>query len=121
MSPFSVASNFNVLLRAVHADKSWKDKEKHNKNVHFDFLKILKEKHQNTSPQELDLSTYLQMNMSTKEISKIITFQVVPQNSHVIDLERREYHRIYNEYLAKLLCHTKKSRWHFSLANDNSL
>lgn len=72
MSPFSVASNFNVLLRAVHADKSWKDKEKHIKNVHFDFLKRLKEKHQNTSPQELDLSTYLQMNMSTKEISKII-------------------------------------------------
>ena len=73
MSPFSATSNLNVLLLKVHADKSWKNQEKRIKNVHFDFLKRLrKQKHPNTSPQELDLSTYLKMNMSTKEIANII-------------------------------------------------
>ena len=60
------------ILKEVNSDKSWKDLEKHIKNVHFDFLKRLKEKHPTISPRELDLSTYLLMNMSTKEISEIM-------------------------------------------------
>jgi DNA-binding CsgD family transcriptional regulator len=60
------------ILKEVNADKSWKDLEKHIKNVHFEFLKRLKEKHPTISPRELDLSTYLLMNMSTKEIAEIM-------------------------------------------------
>jgi DNA-binding CsgD family transcriptional regulator/cell division protein FtsB len=60
------------IVKEVNADKSWKDLEKHIKNVHFDFLKRLKEKHPSISPRELDLSTYLLMNMSTKEIAEIM-------------------------------------------------
>jgi ligand-binding sensor domain-containing protein/DNA-binding CsgD family transcriptional regulator len=60
------------ILKEVNSDKSWKDLEKHIKNVHFDFLKRLKEKHPTISPRELDLSTYLLMNMSTKEIAEIM-------------------------------------------------
>jgi DNA-binding CsgD family transcriptional regulator len=60
------------ILKEVNADKSWKDLEKHIKNVHFEFLKRLKEKHPGISPRELDLSTYLLMNMSTKEIAEIM-------------------------------------------------
>ena len=60
------------IVREVNTDKSWKDLEKHIKNVHFDFLKRLKEKHPTISPRELDLSTYLLMNMSTKEIAEIM-------------------------------------------------
>ena len=60
------------ILKEVNSDKSWKDLEKHIKNVHFEFLKRLKEKHPTISPRELDLSTYLLMNMSTKEISEIM-------------------------------------------------
>lgn len=60
------------IVREVNTDKSWKDLEKHIKNVHFDFLKKLKEKHPTISPRELDLSTYLLMNMSTKEIAEIM-------------------------------------------------
>ena len=60
------------ILKEVNADKSWKDLEKHIKNVHFEFLKRLKEKHPSISPRELDLSTYLLMNMSTKEIAEIM-------------------------------------------------
>ncbi|RIV47482.1 regulator [Flagellimonas pelagia] len=51
---------------------SWNDLEKHIKNVHFDFLKRLKEQYPDISPRELDLSTYLLMNMSTKEIAEVM-------------------------------------------------
>ncbi|MBW4360182.1 triple tyrosine motif-containing protein [Flavobacterium taihuense] len=60
------------ITKEVHTDKSWKDLEKHLKNVHFDFLKKLKEKHPTISPREMDLSTYLLMNMSTKEIAEFM-------------------------------------------------
>lgn len=60
------------IVKEVNADHSWKDLEKHIKNVHFDFLKRLKTKHPKISPRELDLSTYLLMNMSTKEIAEIM-------------------------------------------------
>jgi ligand-binding sensor domain-containing protein/DNA-binding CsgD family transcriptional regulator len=60
------------IIKEVNTDKSWKDLEKHLKNVHFDFLKKLKEKHPTISPREMDLSTYLLMNMSTKEIAEFM-------------------------------------------------
>lgn len=60
------------IAREVNADKSWENLEKHIKNVHFDFLKRLKEKHPNISSRELDLSTYLLINMSTKEIAEVM-------------------------------------------------
>jgi ligand-binding sensor domain-containing protein/DNA-binding CsgD family transcriptional regulator len=60
------------IVKEVNSDKSWKDLEKHIKNVHFDFLKRLKEKYPTISPRELDLSTYLLINMSTKEIAEIM-------------------------------------------------
>ena len=72
----STKSQFTKLNRSiekeVNTDKSWKDLEKHIKNVHYDFLKRLKEKHPEISPRELDLSTYLLINMSTKEIAEIM-------------------------------------------------
>jgi len=60
------------IIKEVNTDHSWRDLEKHIKNVHFDFLKKLKEKHPTITPRELDLSTYLLMNMSTKEIAEIM-------------------------------------------------
>ncbi|WP_338407853.1 triple tyrosine motif-containing protein [uncultured Flavobacterium sp.] len=60
------------IIKEVNTEQSWKDLEKHIKNVHFDFLKRLKEKYPTISPRELDLSTYLLMNMSTKEITEIM-------------------------------------------------
>lgn len=60
------------IIKEVSADKSWKDLEKHLKNVHFDFLKKLKEKHPTITPREMDLATYLLMNMSTKEIAEFM-------------------------------------------------
>lgn len=69
---FQVTKLNKSISKEVNNDKSWKDLEKHIKNVHFDFLKRLKEKHPTISPRELDLSTYLLMNMSTKELVEIM-------------------------------------------------
>lgn len=69
---FQVTKLNKSIVKEVNNDKSWKDLEKHIKNVHFEFLKRLKEKHPTISPRELDLSTYLLMNMSTKEIVEIM-------------------------------------------------
>lgn len=60
------------ITKEVSSDKSWKDLEKHIRNVHFDFLKRLKEQFPTISPRELDLATYLLMNMSTKEIAEVM-------------------------------------------------
>ncbi len=60
------------IVKEVNSDKSWKDLEKHIKNVHYDFLKRLKEQYPTITPRELDLATYLLMNMSTKEIAEIM-------------------------------------------------
>ncbi len=68
-------SQLTTLKKSITKEisgNSWKDLEKHIKNVHFEFLKRLKEKYPNISPRELDLSTYLLMNMSTKEIAEVM-------------------------------------------------
>jgi len=69
---FQVSKLNKSIVKEVNTDKSWKDLEKHIKNVHFEFLKRLKEKYPTISPRELDLATYLLMNMSTKEIAEIM-------------------------------------------------
>ena len=60
------------ILKEIKSDHSWQDLEKHIKNVHFEFLLRLKEKCPTISPRELDLATYLLMNMSTKEIAEVM-------------------------------------------------
>lgn len=64
------------IIKEINSDNSWKDLEKHIKNVHFEFLKRLKEKCPTISPRELDLSTYLLMNMTTKEISEVMNISI---------------------------------------------
>ncbi len=61
------------IVREVNTDKSWKDLEKHIKNVHFDFLKRLKEKYPTISPRELDLCTYLlNRHVQQKKLQKLM-------------------------------------------------
>lgn len=72
----STRTQFNKLNKTINkelnTDKSWNNLEKHIRNVHFDFLKRLKEKYPTITPREMDLATYLLMNMSTKEIADIM-------------------------------------------------
>jgi DNA-binding CsgD family transcriptional regulator len=60
------------IAKELDSERSWNDLEKHIKNVHFDFLKRLQERFPEISPRELDLATYLLMNMSSKEISAFL-------------------------------------------------
>ena len=48
-------------------DKDWEHFAQHFDKVHSDFMVVLKEKHNNITPNELKLCTYLRMNLSTKE------------------------------------------------------
>jgi len=64
------------IAKELETDNNWKELEKHIKNVHFDFLKRLKEKHPTITPREMDLATFLLMNMSTKEISGIMNISL---------------------------------------------
>jgi len=63
---------YKTIDKELNTDKSWNNLEKHISNVHFDFLKRLKDKYPTITPREMDLSTYLLMNMSTKEIAEIM-------------------------------------------------
>jgi len=64
------------IAKELETDNNWKELEKHIKNVHFDFLKRLKEKYPTITPREMDLATFLLMNMSTKEISEIMNISL---------------------------------------------
>jgi DNA-binding CsgD family transcriptional regulator len=64
------------IAKEVSTDNNWGNLEKHIKNVHFDFLKRLKEKHPKISPRELDLSTFLLINMSTKELAEVMNISI---------------------------------------------
>ncbi len=57
-------------------DKEWENFTKHFDKVHSDFLSELKEKHPAISPNELKLSAYLRMNLSTKEIAGLMNISV---------------------------------------------
>ncbi len=57
-------------------DKEWEHFSKHFDKVHSDFLVELKEKHPSITPNELKLSAYLRMNLSTKEIAQLMNISV---------------------------------------------
>jgi ligand-binding sensor domain-containing protein/DNA-binding CsgD family transcriptional regulator len=57
-------------------DKEWEHFSKHFDKVHSDFLVELKEKHTAITPNELKLSAYLRMNLSTKEIAQLMNISV---------------------------------------------
>ena len=53
-------------------DEEWNHFTKHFDKVHSDFLSRLKDMHPTISPNELKLSAYLRMNLSTKEIAQLM-------------------------------------------------
>ena len=65
-----------VLGEDEKMDKDWEHFAQHFDKVHSDFVVVLKEKHNNITPNELKLCTYLRMNLSTKEIAQLLNISV---------------------------------------------
>ena len=65
-----------VLSEDEKMDKDWEHFAQHFDKVHSDFVVVLKEKHNNITPNELKLCTYLRMNLSTKEIAQLLNISV---------------------------------------------
>jgi DNA-binding CsgD family transcriptional regulator len=57
-------------------DKEWESFTKHFDKVHSDFVACLKEKHPAITSNEVKLSAYLRMNLSTKEIAQLMNISV---------------------------------------------
>lgn len=60
----------------MEQDKDWENFAIHFDHVHGDFLSAIKNEHPNLSPQEMKLSAYLRMNLSTKEIAQLLNISV---------------------------------------------
>ena len=60
----------------ITSDADWNQFELHFNHVHGDFTNRLQEKHPNLSPQEIKLSTYLRLNLTTKEIAQLLNISV---------------------------------------------
>lgn len=57
-------------------DEDWEHFAIHFDSVHGDFLKRLRERYPQTSPNDLRLCAYLRMNLSTKEIAHLLNISV---------------------------------------------
>ena len=68
------------MLKALQEDEKmdedWEHFAQHFDKVHSDFLYSLKEKYPTITPNELKLSAYLRMNLSTKEIAQLMNISV---------------------------------------------
>ncbi|WKV11185.1 triple tyrosine motif-containing protein [Marivirga harenae] len=60
----------------ISADDDWEHFSIHFDQVHGDFIKRWKNDYPNLSPQEIKLSAYLRMNLSTKEIAHLLNISV---------------------------------------------
>jgi len=65
-----------TLSEDDNLDKEWENFARHFDQVHSSFLFHLKEKHPGITPNELKLSAYLRMNLSTKEIAQLMNISV---------------------------------------------
>ena len=68
------------LIRALKdedkMDEDWKNFATHFDTIHSDFTKSLKLLYPNITHNEIKLSTYLHMNLSSKEISQLLNISV---------------------------------------------
>ncbi|MFY0624852.1 MAG: two component regulator three y domain-containing protein [Reichenbachiella sp.] len=64
------------IERNMAGDSEWEHFQHHFDQVHGDFSHRLLEEYPKLSPQEVKLSTYLRMNLSTKEIAQLLNITV---------------------------------------------
>ncbi len=72
--------NLNKIIKVLNdedkIEQQWEQFTAHFDNVHSDFHSALKKKYANLSANELKLSAYLRMNLSTKEIAQLMNISV---------------------------------------------
>ena len=66
----------NVIKDENKIDDQWEQFTVHFDNVHSDFHSVLRNKYPSLSANELKLSAYLRMNLSTKEIAQLMNISV---------------------------------------------
>ncbi|MFD2036875.1 regulator [Belliella marina] len=64
------------IEKNIAEDQDWEQFEIHFDQVHGDFMSRFKRKFQSLSPQEIKLSAYLRMNLSTKEIAYLMNISI---------------------------------------------
>ena len=76
----NLSEDLKKVIRTLREDdnmhKDWERFANHFDNVHKDFLRRLKESHPKLTPNELKLSAYLRMNLSSKEIAQLMKISV---------------------------------------------
>lgn len=74
------AIEFKKILRSLTSeeklDEEWKQFSIHFNKVHSNFLITLKNKHQNLNAHDLKLCAYLRMNLTTKEMARLMSISV---------------------------------------------
>ncbi|MDX1628650.1 MAG: LuxR C-terminal-related transcriptional regulator, partial [Fulvivirga sp.] len=66
----------NNIEKNIAEDEDWEHFAIHFDQVHGDFTKRIKENYPDLTPQEMKLSAYLRMNLSTKEIAHLLNISV---------------------------------------------
>ncbi|RAI92189.1 regulatory LuxR family protein [Algoriphagus yeomjeoni] len=64
------------IERNFSGDQDWEQFEIHFDQVHGDFMSRFKKEYSSLSPQEIKLSAYLRMNLSTKEIAYLMNISI---------------------------------------------
>ncbi len=65
-----------TIEKNIAEDELWKQFEGHFDQVHGNFITKLREKYPTLTPQEVKLSAFLRMNMSSKEIANLLSISV---------------------------------------------
>ncbi|MBC3540015.1 triple tyrosine motif-containing protein [Rufibacter sediminis] len=60
----------------ITSEIDWKQFELHFNHVHGDFIHRLQDQFPNLTPQEIKLSTYLRLNLTTKDIAQLLNISV---------------------------------------------
>ncbi|WP_205503742.1 triple tyrosine motif-containing protein [Rufibacter psychrotolerans] len=60
----------------ITSEVDWKQFELHFNHVHGDFIHRLQEHYPDLTPQEIKLSTYLRLNLTTKDIAQLLNISV---------------------------------------------
>ncbi|MCS5489831.1 ligand-binding sensor domain-containing protein [Algoriphagus limi] len=75
-----VKNEINKIIQSIEkniaGDKDWEQFEMHFDEVHGDFMSRFKTAYPDLSPQEIKLSAYLRMNLSSKEIANLMNITI---------------------------------------------